>query len=258
MSIPQIVQEYIRRRYGKEDVTILTYPIWSYIRFQAAIAAGPPVVYTIDQTARNAFSYAVNGDMAPAGQQGVLATQADTNLKNPGQTRDQADVFIYGISFALDDRSEPALVADVVNETDVQISTNAQTQVPIGLLEMFPSPGGIMGAGLSNVREPNLRTPGGFDGGQGAMQPFMTNGNPTSRSFYELDAPIFWAGLGVGPDSNLNLACTPRRTITRTAALARAAAGDIAPFTPPTSGVFVGGRFRLHAASVQRRGVNSG
>lgn len=266
--IPQSVVDYIRSRpgYAGKDLTMLTFPIWSYIRFVASLAAGPPVVATIDTTPRVGFSYGVGALMTAAGQAAVAATQADTNLQNPGQTRDQADVFIFGLSAELDPRSDGALVPEVFMETDVQISTNANTQIPLGKLEMFPQSGGLFGAGQSALKAPQLETPGLVDGGQGVVIPYQSNGNPTSGSFYRLDAPIFWAGLGVGPDSNLALTCTPRRTITKTAAAVRAAgvaggtySGAPAPYTPPSvaGSVFVGITWRLAAVSVQTRGVNS-
>lgn len=266
MGIPAVVQDYIRKKYQGQNITLLSYPIWSVIRFVATLAAGPPVVATIDTTARVAFSYGVGGVMSPAGQTGILATQADTNLQNPGQTRDQADVFIYGISATLDPRSEASMVGDVFAETDVQISTNANTQIPLGKMHMFPQPGGLFGTGQSAMKAPGTAHQGLVNNGEGVQQAFMTNGNPTAGSYVRLDAPIFWAGLGVGPDSNLQLTCTPRRTVTRTAALARVAGaagatynGDPLAFTPPSvaGSIFVGVEWRLHAVSVQKRGVNS-
>ncbi len=271
MSIPVVVQQYIRDRYRNPDrspmnITLLSYPIWSYTRFIATLVAGPPVVATINQTPRVAFSYGVGGTMDAAGQPAVVATQADTNLQNPGQTRDQADVFIYGLSAHLDPRSEASMVGDLFAETDVQISTNANTQIPLGKLHMFPQAGGVFGAGQSAMKAPGTAHQGLVDGGEGVQQPFMSNGNPTAGSYVRLDAPIFWAGLGVGPDSNLQLTCTPRRAITRTAALARVAGaagatynGEPLAYTPPAAAgaIFVGIEWRLFAVSVQKRGVNS-
>lgn len=266
--IPATVTEYIRNKkeYRGKDLTLLTFPIWSYMRFVAALAAGPPVVGTIPATGVVAFSYGIGQLMTAAGQPAVNATQADTNLQNAGQTRDQADVFIYGLSATLDPRSDGDFVPDLFMETDVQISTNANTQIPLGKLHMFPQPGGLFGAGRTAMLEPSLDTPGAVDGGQGVVLPYASNGNPTSGSFYKLDAPIFWAGLGTGPDSNLNLTCTPRRAIAKTAGLVRAAgvagatySGSPAGFTPPSAAgsMFVGIEWRLHAVSVQVRGVNS-
>lgn len=265
-GLPSAVNRFIAERpaYANKALTILTFPIWSTIRFQFALTAGPPVVIACDTSPRTAFSYGLNGDMGPAGRAGVLATQADTNLQNPGQTRDQADVFIYGISAYIGQQSEPALVADIVRETDVQISTNGNVTLPLGSIDMFPAPGGIFGGGSSALLEPSIDNAGGVDGGAGTPVQFFSNGNPTSGSFFKLDAPIFWAGVGSGPDSNLALICTPRRTITKTSALARAAGaaaaaynGAPSAFTPITAArSFVDVRWRLHAASVQARSAN--
>ncbi len=267
-GLPPAVNRMIadRPQYKGKQLTILSFPIWSTIRFAATIAAGPPVVATIDTSPRTAFSYALNGDMGPAGRAGVLATQADTNLQNPGQTRDQSDVLIYGLSAYVCQQSEPGLVADVIRETDVMISTNGSVTLPLGTLEAFPYPGGMFGGGNSSLLEPNLETLGGVDGGSGAPLAFFTNGNPTSGSFFKLDAPIFWAGLGSGsPDSSLSIICTPRRSIVKTSAVARAAGvagatynGAPAVFTPITAAkAFVDVRWRLHCASVQTRSSNT-
>jgi hypothetical protein len=264
-GIPSAVNAFIRNKaeYRGKQLTVLSFPIWSTLRFAASIAAGPPVVATIDTTPRIAFSYGVGADMAPAGRAGVIATAADTNLQQGGQTRDQADVFIYGLSASVMQTSEPAFVGDIFRETDVQISTNGDTTLPLGTLEMFPG-SGMFGAGRSSFLQPDFNNAGGVDGGAGAHQPFNTNGNPTSGSFFRLDAPIFWSGIGGGADSNLAITCTPRRTITKTSALLRAAIADVATivpvaaFTPITAALaFVDVRWRLYAASVRVRSSNA-
>src|SRR6186713_1424899 len=122
-GLPSAVNQFIRDRsaYRGKALTILSFPIWSVVRFAATIAAGPPVVATIDTTPRTAFSYGVGSDMAAAGRAGVIANQSDTNLQQAGATRDQADVFIYGISAHISHASEPGFIGDVMRETDVQI-----------------------------------------------------------------------------------------------------------------------------------------
>ncbi len=265
-GLPPAVNRFINERpqYKGKALTILSLPIWSTLRIAATIAAGPPVVATIDTSARVAFSYGVNQDMAPAGRAGVVGTPADTNLQNAGQTRDQSDVFIYGISAYIGQQSEPALIADVIRETDVMISTNGSTTLPLGTIDMFPAPGGVFGGGNSALLEPSLDDLGGIDGGRGTPVQFFSNGNPTSGSFFKLDAPIFWAGLGSGPDSSLSLICTPRRAIVKTSAVARVAGvagatynGAPGVFTPITAArAFVDVRWRLHCASVQARSSN--
>lgn len=266
-GLPPQVNAFIssKKEYRGKSLTVLDFPIWSTIRFQAAIAAGPPVVATIDTTPRVAFSYGVGQDMAQAGRSGASATPADTNLQQGGQTRDQADVLIYGLSaYVAQDVGEPGLFGQLFRETDVQISTNGDTTLPLGTLEMFPSPGGLFGAGKSSLLASNLYETGGVDGGAGVALPFVNNGNPTSGSFFRLGAPIFWSGVGGGADSNLALTCTPRRSIVKTSALARAAIADVATivgqtaFTPITAALaLVDIRWRLHAVSVRIRSSNA-
>ena len=266
-GLPPQVNRFIqeRKQYRGKDLTILSFPIWSVTRFAAILAAGPPVVATIGTAARTAFSYGLNQDMAPAGRAGVTATQADTNLQNAGQTRDQSDVFIYGISAYVTQDSEPAFVPELIRETDVQISTNGSITLPLGTIEMFPSPGGLFGGGNSNMVSPSFADEGKSSGGPGGAVSFFSNGNPTSGSFYKLDAPIFWAGIGSGPDSSLSLICTPRRAIVKTSSLARVAGvagatygGEPGVFNPIVAAeAFVDIRWRLHAASVQVRSSNA-
>lgn len=259
-GLPVAVQQLIRtkREYQGKQLNILSYPIWSTVVFLASLDAGPPVVATIAPGARVGFSYGNNSDMAAAGNPGVQATPADTNLQVGGQTRDQADVLIYGISAYVTQDSEPGFVPELLRNVDVAISTNGNTTIPLGTIDMFPAPGGAFGAGRSKLHEPDLSTPGGEDNGTGAIMPFMSNGNPTSGSFYRLDAPIFWSGVGGGADSALSLTCTLRKAIAKTSSVARVAGAGISAFTPiAASHAFVAIRWRLHAASVQLRSANS-
>jgi hypothetical protein len=255
--LPPEVVNFIANKYGNLPINVQEYPIHSVVRFAASVTAGPPVSYAIDTAARVAFSYGVNGDMAPAGRAGVLATQADTNIQNPGQTRDQADVLIYGMACFLMPGSEGSLIGDVWREVDIQIATNSDTTIPAGTLENYPAPGGLFGSALSQIRIPSIDTTGAADGGPGVAQPFASNGNPIAGSFRSFENPIFWAGLSSGPDSNLQVIFTPRRPIVRNAPLARPAAPGIGVYTPP-SAAFVDVRVALLAATIKRRGVNAG
>lgn len=260
-GLPPAVAEMIRekKQYANKQLTILSFPIWSVTRFQAAIAAGPPVVATIPIGPVVAFSYGVGNAMTAAGN-AAQATQADTNLQTGGQTRDQADVFIYGISCQF--FGEPAFFQDLAQNTDVAIATNGDTTIPLGTMDMFPSPGGFNGAAASDFAQSSLTTPGGVDGGVNPY-PFASNGNPQSGSFFKLDAPVFWSGVGGGADSNLALTCTLRRAISKTSALAQVAApggaaGPVAVFTPITAAkALVDVRWRLHVTSVRIRSANA-
>ncbi|MDB4884470.1 MAG: hypothetical protein JWL95_3236 [Gemmatimonadetes bacterium] len=257
-GIPQTVARFIaeKKEYANKQLNLQSWPIHSVVRFAAGVVPGPPVVATIDTAPRVAFSYGLNGDMAPAGRPGVLATPADTTLQNPGQTKDQADVFIYGLS-AMVAGGEVGFLRDLFRETDVAISTTANVTIPIGTMDMYPQPGGLFGGGNSALLEPGLSIPGGVDNGEGAQVLFATNGNPTAGSFRKLDSPLFWAGVGSGPDSNLQLICTPRRPIIKTSSAFRGAGAGISAFTPITAALaYVDIKWVLHAVSVQIRGSN--
>jgi hypothetical protein len=257
--IPAEVRQFIQDKpeYRHKELTIMDYPVHSIVRFASTIAAGPPVVATIDTTPRVGFSYGVSQDMAAAGRAGVVATQADTNLQAGGQTRDQADVFIYGLSAMVEPNSEAGFLADLFRETDLTISTNGDTTVPIGKMADYPGPGGLFGAARSSLLIPAIDGTGGVDGGAGVSLSFASNGNPTAHSFRQFHSPIFWSGVGGGADSSLALVATPRRTITKTSAVARAAAAGVAVFTPITAAIgIVDIRFVLRAASVRVRSAN--
>lgn len=263
--IPPEVRQFIAKEYGGKPVQLQEHPIFSTVRFQATLAAGPPVVATIDTSPRVAFSYGLNQDMGPGGRAGVLATAADTNLQNPGQTRDQADVFIFGMAAFLLGQSDGALVERIWRETDVLIQTNADVTMQGGTLDCYPQPGGLTGEMKSNILIPAQHAIGGFDGGEGGKKSFASNGVPTAGSFRRFENPLFWAGQGKGSDSNLQVICTPRRSIVETCALARAAqaaganTAGAGVYTPPTgTTVFVDVRWVLYAATVKKRGVNAG
>jgi hypothetical protein len=255
-TIPSAVLNYIKGRYPDgQDLQLKTDPIYSTVRFSGVVAAN---VLTTDTASRVAFSYALNGDMGPAGRAAVTATQADTNLQSPGQTRDQADVFIYGLS-AYIAGGDPGMAQELFREIDVFLSTNGSVSSPIGTLDMYPAAGGLYGEGNSSLITPNFADAGFIDGGQGGLKKFFTNGMPTANSYRRLDVPIFWAGLGNGPDSSLAITCTPRRAITKTLVASRVAAAGIQINSQATTATsFLDVRWVLHNVQVQRRSVNAG
>lgn len=269
-ALPQEVRGFIAEEYGKTQVTVLPLPYWSTVRFAATRTAGAPVVFTIDTTERKAFAYAIGQDMTIAGRAGAIANLADTNLLKQSETRDNADVWIWGVAAYVSQDSEPALARRIWRETSVLISLNGNTSIPLGTLEMFPAAGGLYGAAPSYLRAPDLVTAGAAvaDGGIGATMGFFNNGNPMSGSFFRLPQPFKWASVGTaGSDSSLILTCTPQRTITESATLRAAvagaapgASGRVEPYTPPAAagdpGTFVDVRFRLICVAVAKRSVN--
>jgi len=263
-NLPPDVRAQIQENYDAGQVAVLPLPYWSAVRFQGAVAAGPPPTVTIDTTTRKAFSYAQGQPMTGAGFLAAYgnATEAETNLLRAQETRDNADVWIWGISCYLTQDSEPALARKVWRETSVSIALNGTQSIPLGRLEMFPAGGGLYGAGVSGIKTPSFdNAGGGTDNGAGAILPFMNNGNPMSASFFRLQQPFKWSAVGQGgSDSSLNIGFTPQRQIVETCGIIRAAGAGIAAFTPPTTagqfGTFVDIIVRLWCVSVAKRSSN--
>lgn len=262
-SLPQDVQAFIGERYKGKPVVVQPLPYWSTTRLAATRAAGPPVVLTVAAgTQVEAFSYAINGDMGAAGRGGVNATSADTNLKLPNQTRDNATVFLWGLACYFTQDSEPLIATRAIREVGCTISTNGNVILPLGTLEMFPAAGGLYGAGRSFVAEPDLATPGAVDGGAGAQVGNFNNGNPQSVNYFRIPQPVIWEGVGDGgSDNTLSIQLTLGRAITLTCSAARAAAAGVSAYTPPAAagdpGTFLDMRWRLICISVANRSKNA-
>lgn len=263
-NLPPDVRAYLQESYGSTQIVVLPLPYWSTHRFAASRAAGPPVVFTIDTTTRRAFGYAIGGSPVVGGFASGYgnATEAETNLTNASQTRNNADVWIWGLAAYITQDSEPALARQVVRNTDISISLNGDQTIALGTIEMFPGAGGLYGSGVSYIKCPDLATQGAVDNGGGAVMPFFSNGNPMAGNFFRFQQPFKWAGIGgQGADSALVVNATPRRTITETSGVARAAAAGVSAFTPPAAagdpGTYVDIRWHLICVSVAKRSVNA-
>lgn len=273
-AAPPELRGFIGQQYADTEIVLLPLPYWSTVRFLTTRAAGPPVAFTIDTTQRRAFAYAIGQDMTVAGfAAGTIATAADTNLLAASQTRDNADVWIWGIACNLQPNSEPTLAARLWRETDISISLNGTTTIPLGTPEMFPGAGGLYGRGTTGLRTPDLFTAGAAvvaEGpGEGAQIGFVTNGNPQSGNAKKLPQPFKWSAIGTaGADSSLSITFTPRRAITESmtsraavAGAAPGASGRVEAATAPAAAgdafTFVDVRVQLLCVAVQRRSVNT-
>ncbi len=262
-SLPLDVQAFIGETYDGRPVVVQPLPYWSVARLAATIAAGPPVVYTIAAgTQSQAFSYAINQNMDAAGRAGVQANLADTNLKLQGQTRDNANVFIWGLAAYVTQESEPLLAARLFREVGLTISTNGNVTLPLGRLEMFPAGGGLFGNGNSAIVAPPLPTSGVQDGGPGAYYGMFGNGNPMSANYFRIPQPILWQSVGQGgSDTTLAINMTVGRAVTWTSQVARVAAAGVGAYTPPPTaglqGTYVDIAWRLICVSVTERSPNA-
>lgn len=263
-ALPADVRAQIQAQYGGAQVVLTDTPYYSCVRFAGVRAAGPPVLFTIDTTTRVAFSYGIGQPMTSAGfASGTNATQAETNLLQGSQTRDQADVWIYGATMNVTPDSDPVLAAQVVRKVFANISLNGTMQIPMGRIEQYPGGGGLYGAGSSALRQPDLATPGSglAENGAGAIVPFFQNGNPMNSNFKRFACCLIWAGVGSGTDSALGVSLTPSSAIVATCGLVRAATTGVSAYTPPAAagdpGTYVDVVVALRAVSVQPRSQNT-
>lgn len=271
-AVPADVRAFIGSQYGQAEITVLPLPYWSTVRFQSTRAAGPPVVLTIDTTDRKAFAYAQGQDMTIAGFTAAArtATLAETNLLRATETRDNSDVWIWGLAAHVTSDSEPALARRVWRDTAVQLSLNGTQQIPLGTLEMFPGAGGLFGSAVTYLKSPEATVTGPSDAeaGIGAIMPFMSNGMPLAGNFFRCPQPFKWAAVGKGgSDSSLIITSTPKTAIAETAR-ARAAVAvtamvtsvGTAAYTPPAAagdpGTFVDLRWHLICVAVSARSPN--
>ncbi len=252
-QLPTVVVEFIQKKYGNEAVKVDTSPYWSTVRFQATIGG------VIAPSARQAFSYGIGSAMDLAGRVGVLANMSDTNLQKPGETRQNADIFVTGIAAYATQDSEPALLGKIFRETQIELSTDGTNTVPLATLEMLPSGGGLFGNGFSALKTPGIQYLGGKDNGEGANVAYINNGNPMAGNFFMLDAPVLWTGQ-TGVDSNFRLIATNQRQIVCPPGTLRTAATGVGAFTPPAAagddGTYADIRFRLAVFAISRRTVN--
>lgn len=256
-GLPGDVASRIDADNGGQEVTILTYPYWSMVRWSPTIAAN---VATLDTAERRAFGYAVGGNGTVAGFASTFAiTGAETNLTQPGQTRDGADVYVWGISAHLESNSDPRLAQEIWRHGLVSLNLGGNTTIPLGKLAMFPQAGGLTGIGRSGIILPDIATTGqGVDGGPGQSFGFATNGVPAATNYYKLPAPVKWSGVGIGADATFSLSVVLQRAATVTLVASRAAAAGVAGWTQPTTAnaTPVDVTFQLVCVSVGRRSRN--
>ena len=256
-GIPQDVAARIDQDNGGQEVTILTYPYWSALRWSPTIAAN---VATFDTAERRAFGYAIGGNGTVAGFASTFAiTGAETNLTQPGQTRDGADVYVWGISAHLEPNSDGRGAAEIWRNALVSLNLGGNTTIPLGKLAMFPQAGGLAGNLRSGLLLPDIATTGaGVDGGPGALFNYGTNGVPAAANYYKLPAPVKWSGVGIGADATFSISVTLQRAATIALVASRAAAAGVAGWTQPTTANAqpVDITFQLVCVSVGRRSRN--
>jgi hypothetical protein len=246
---------------GVQDAkAVLPVPYWSTVRFAPTITAATNA-FIAAQNPRKAFQYAIGGQAQVAGFAAAYQPQPDdTNLLRPGETLDNADVWIYGLAAELCPNSDAKIAMEVWRNAWVELSLNGTTSIRLGTLGMFPSAGGLYGQGLSQILLPPISdTGGGIDGGPGATVTAMANGNPMGGNFLRFPQPFKWCGIGTGgADAQLTVLVNLGQDVNIPIVASRAAGAGVAAWTSPTTDNVapVDIRFRLISVSISKRSVN--
>jgi hypothetical protein len=234
----------------KSQKSILAWDYYSTVRFDAVLSGGGPFTYTIAAGTRKAFGYKIGDQPTQAGfRAGVTVGQAETSLLKPSETRDNADVYVWGLAAEVCQNSDAFFVKQLWRNAYVQLALSGTDQHLLGPLAFFPAAGGLYGASPSTVTTPPL--PNVLDN----PLPAMDSGYPSAGNYYRLPQPVIWQANGSGrKDCSLSIAVTIDNAIALSGVADRASASGVAPFTHPADGtVFVDIRWRLISISVAGR-----
>jgi hypothetical protein len=231
--IAQARQDAVREALAGVKTTQKT-GYYSTVRFQAKrTGTTPNFVYTVDsKITRVAFGYkdpqALNG--AGAGfndlPNDVQSSLTQTNLSEPGKTRDGETYYIKGVEFYVSADSDAYLAKLIWAQANVRLKMGANTVFPLGRLDFFPQAGGLVGKGESYLAEPPLGAPS-------SQIAALGNSIEDVDSYFHFNekSPLIWNSAG-NTDSQLTMEFDLPNDIVF-AATARAAAPGVSAWTPP-------------------------
>lgn len=248
---PQAAQQLSSATLASQ-LTVFNLPYWSTSRFRAVRTGAGPFTFTMAAGVRKAFSTKVGGVGDSAGfASGFVITEAETNLLNENNTRNNESLEIIGISAEIDALASPSIVAWLFRYAFLSVQLGSDSTIPLGKLSMFPQAGGMFGSSPDPLELPAL-------GDTQFIRPFATNGNPQNANYFKLDVPIKWNGVNEGSDTNFNIITDVKQAFTKTTT-DRAGATGVAAFTSPADGAvgtYADITFRLHGRRIGQRGVN--
>lgn len=268
-NVPPDVRNHIAKLALDSQKTVLAFPYYSTMRFNAAAngTASPNAVYTCASGGRKAFNYRI-GDIPGAGagfSTTFQATKSETNLLKASETRDNADVYIWGIALEIRPGSDAWLTKEIWRSGYLELALSGTDQYLLGPFGMFPSAGGLYGQDRTNLQSADKDSP------VGPLVGHMNNGNPQSSNYFRLPQPILWQKNGAGKDTSLVMTGTIDTAIasnagpgsvglgvTRAAVAAGTANMTASAYTVPVDGtVFTDIRIRLMSVSVSDRSTNA-
>lgn len=209
-AVPPHIREAIANAALESQRSVLPFPYYSSVQFRAVVTgANPTRVYTIPTTPVVAFNYQIGGVLDGAGfLPGTIATKAETNILAASQTRNNAEVVIWGIGLEYGPRSDVQLLRLLLQECNIDMSLNGQNTNQLGRLSRFPAMGGMYGQSSSKLNTPDIQS------SDARAQGAVTSGNPQAGNYFKLPQPIFWNSIGGGKkDSALSITITPQRPI---------------------------------------------
>ena len=267
-NVPPDLRNYIAKAALDSQKTVLAFPYYSTVRFNAAQngTASPNAVYTCISGTRKCFNYRI-GDVpgAASGFGTQQMTKSETNLLKASETRDNADVFIWGIALEIRPGSDPWLTKEIWRQAYLELALSGTDQYLLGPFHFFPSAGGLYGVDRTNLQGADLQSAAGPQVGH------LNNGNPQSSNYFRLPQPILWQKNGGGKDTSLVMSASIDAAIasnagpgsvglgvTRAAVAAGTANAPATAYTVPVDGtVFTDVRIRLMSVSVSDRSTNS-
>ena len=268
-NVPPDLRNHIAKLALDSQKTVLAFPYYSTLRFNAALngTASPNAVYTVASGVRKCFNYRI-GDI-PGGGAGFSTTfqasKSETNLLKASETRDNADVYIWGIALEVRPGSDPWFTKEIWRTGYLELALSGTDQYLLGPFGFFPSAGGLYGQDRSNVLSAETQSP------VGPLVGHLNNGNPQSSNYFRLPQPILWQKNGGGKDTSLVISGsidtaiasnvgpgTVGLGITRAAVAAGSANQQTTAYVIPADGsVFTDIRVRLMSVSVSDRSTNA-
>ncbi len=247
---------------GSQKV-VLSDPVYSMVSFEFVRAAGPPVLFTLNQGFQAiAFGYGLNDAptaggfrQTAAGAAYEKATLEMTNIREKGKPNAGETHLVYGISLLPTEDSEPELAALIASNVSVlRVQNGGKQRNEIGRISFAPGNGGLTGRSKSLVATPPIND------SQRVHAGFFSNGLPGRENMLLFAEPWYWRPAG-STDSDLQIVFTVERNLSFTST-ARAAdvANGIAAFTPPAAtsdpGTYVRLSVLLHSYQSSSRSDN--
>lgn len=256
-AVPPDVRETIAAEAIASQKAILPWPYYSTARFSLPVVAATTYALAAG-TQVKLFNYQIGQEMTGAGYAtGTIAKPSDTNLLKASETRDNADVFFWGVCAELCTASissssvnssfnvEADLAKHLWRHLDLTVSLSGTDQYELGPLSIYPSAGGLYGAGQSRLFALSATNP------NAASLSTIANGNPMAGNFYRIPNALRWNANGGGKkDTSLVMTLTNNRDL---AFVSEAAAGG---FSPPAA-LNVDIRIHLVSVSVSERSNNA-